>query len=236
VTGIAGRAQRSEGNYISGPEVLLTTVSQIDPMYVLFGVSDEARLKLSRETEAGRLTLPKEGRFEVAVKLADGSTYSKTGSVNFSDVRVSGNTGTSEARAVLPNPEGRLHPGEFVRVTLRGAHRPAALLVPQRAVLEGPKGKFVYVVDANSKIEQRPIEVGDWLGDAWVVTAGLAGGERVVVDGVMKIGPGASVTVANSGTGTTTGSATPQSQGLEPAKNAGDAKQDGRKPSVMATR
>ena len=236
VTGIAGRAQRSEGNYVSGPEVLLTTVSQIDPIYVLFGVSDEARLKLSRETEAGRLTLPKEGRFEVAVKLADGSNYSRTGTVNFSDVRVSGNTGTSEARAVLPNPEGSLRPGEFVRVTLNGAHRPAALLVPQRAVLEGPEGKFVYVVNDKSQIEQRPIEVGDWLGDAWVVSAGLGGGERVVVDGVMKIGPGAPVTVASSGAGMTSGDATPLSKGHEPTKGAGDGKQDGRKPSVMATR
>src|SRR5262245_50481977 len=197
VTGIAGRAQRSEGNYVSGAEALLTTVSQIDPIYVLFGISDEERLKLAREAEAGQLTLPKDGQFDVSLKLADGSVYSKTGKLTFSDVRVSGQTGTSEARAELPNPSGLLHPGQFVRITLKGARRPAAVLVPQRAVLEGPKGKFVYVVNGESKAEPRPVSLGDWQGDAWIVTSGLAAGDRVIVDGVMKIGPGAPVTVAS---------------------------------------
>jgi membrane fusion protein (multidrug efflux system) len=197
VTGIAGRAQRSEGNYVAGAEALLTTVSQIDPIYVLFGISDEERLRLAREVQSGQLTPPKDGQFEVTLKLADGSTYSKAGRINFSDVRVSGQTGTSEARAELPNPSGLLHPGQFVRVTLKGAQRPAAMLVPQRAVLEGPKGKFVYVVNGENKAEPRPIVLGDWHGDAWVVTSGLAAGDRVIVDGVMKIGPGAPVSVAS---------------------------------------
>src|SRR5713226_4069830 len=185
VSGIAGRALRSEGTYVSGPEVLLTTVSQIDPIYVLFGVSDEERL-----------TLAKDGQFEVTVKLADGSVHGEAGKLNFSDVRVSGNTGTSEARAELPNPGGLLHPGQFVRVTLKGAQRPGAIMVPQRAVLEGPKGKFVYVVNSESKAESRPVELGDWQGNAWIVTAGLNPGDKVIVDGVMKIGPGAPVSVA----------------------------------------
>jgi membrane fusion protein (multidrug efflux system) len=196
VTGIASRAQRSEGNYVSGADALLTTVSQIDPIYVLFGVSDEERLRLTRQVEAGQLVLPKDGQFDVTLKLADGSVYSKSGKVNFSDVRVSGQTGTSEARAELPNPTGLLHPGQFVRVTLKGAQRPAAVLVPQRAVLEGPKGKFVYVVNDKSQAEPRQVALGDWQGDAWVVTSGLAAGDRVIVDGVMKIGPGAPVSVA----------------------------------------
>jgi membrane fusion protein (multidrug efflux system) len=85
-----------------------------------------------------------------------------------------------------------------VRVTLKGAERPAAILVPQRAVLEGPKGKFVYVVDSESKAEPRPVELGDWHGEAWIVTAGLASGDRVIVDGVMKIGPGSPVAVAGT--------------------------------------
>jgi membrane fusion protein (multidrug efflux system) len=214
VTGIAGRAQRSEGNYVSGPDALLTTVSQIDPIHVLFGISDEERLRLARQSEAGLLTLPKNGQFEVTVKLADGSVYSRTGRLTFSDVRVSGQTGTSEARAELPNPSGLLRPGQFVRVILKGAQRPAAMLVPQRAVLEGPKGKFVYVVNAESKAEPRPVGLGDWQGDAWIVTSGLAAGDRVIVDGVMKIGPGAPVSVAGA-----------QPQAPEPAK--GEASKSG---------
>jgi membrane fusion protein (multidrug efflux system) len=197
IAGIAGRALRSEGNYVTGPDVLLTTVTQIDPMYVLFGISDEERLKLHRETEAGRLVLPKDGQFDVNVKLAEGGLYGKTGKMNFTGVIVSGTTGTSEARAELPNPDGLLRPGQFVRVTLSGAQRPNATLVPQRAVLEGPQGKFVYVVSAEGKAEARPVQLGDWQGDDWIVTAGLNAGDKVIVDGVMKIGPGAPVRVAD---------------------------------------
>lgn len=197
ISGIAGRALRSEGNYVSGPDVLLTTVTQIDPIYVLFGISDQDRLKLHRESAAGRLVLPKDGQFDVQVKLAEGGLYARTGKMNFTGVIVSGTTGTSEARAELPNPDGLLHPGQFVRVILGGAQRPNAILVPQRAVLEGPQGKFVYLVTSESKAEARPVELGDWQGDDWIVTAGLSPGDRVIVDGVMKIGPGAPVSVAD---------------------------------------
>ncbi|MDH5511959.1 MAG: efflux RND transporter periplasmic adaptor subunit [Gammaproteobacteria bacterium] len=196
ISGIAGRALRSEGNYVTGPDVLLTTVTQIDPMYVLFGISDEERLKLHRETEAGRLVLPPEGRFDVSVKLAEGGLYPLSGKMNFTGVRVSGTTGTSEARAELPNPEGLLRPGTFVRVILGGAQRPDAILVPQRAVLEGPQGKFVYIVSSDGKAESRPVQLGDWQNDDWIITAGLNPGDKVIVDGVMKIGPGAPVRVA----------------------------------------
>ncbi len=198
ITGIAGRALRSEGNYVTGPEVLLTTVTQIDPIYVLFGVPDDERLKLQAEVEAGQLVLPEEGVFKASVKLAEGRVYENTGKVTFSDVRVSGTTGTSEARAELPNPEGLLRPGQFVRVILKGAQRPNAILVPQRAVLEGPQGKFVYVVNGEGKAAARPVSVGDWQEDDWIITSGLNMGDTVIVDGVMKIGPGAPVRIADA--------------------------------------
>ena len=199
IAGIAGRAQRSDGNYVSGPDVLLTSVTQINPMHVLFGVSDEERRKINREVEAGRLVLPKNGAFKVSVRLAEGGEYANSGRLNYTDVRVSGTTGTSEARAELPNPNGLLHPGQFVRVVLSGAQRPQAVLVPQRAVLEGPQGKFVYIVNSESKAEARTVTVGDWHGDDWIVTAGLSAGDKVIVDGVMKIGPGAPVQIADGG-------------------------------------
>ena len=197
-SGVASGSQRSEGTLVSGPDVLLTTVTQVDPIWVNFGIPDDERLRLRRETEAGRLLLPKDGRFEVVVRLADGSVYARTGRLAFSDIRVSGQTGTSDARAEIPNPDGRLRPGEFVRVTLSGATRPEAVLVPQRAVLEGPQGKFVYVVDAKSTAQARPVEVGEWAGSDWIITGGLKAGERVIIDGVMKIGPGAPVKVADA--------------------------------------
>jgi membrane fusion protein (multidrug efflux system) len=124
--------------------------------------------------------------------------YERTGKLNFSDVRVSATTGTREARAEVPNPKGELRPGEFVRVILRGATRPNALTVPQKAVLEGPQGKFVYIVDENGTAQPRPVEVGDWAGDAWVINKGVQAGDRVITEGLMKLGPGAPVRIADA--------------------------------------
>jgi membrane fusion protein (multidrug efflux system) len=193
IAGIAGRSERPEGTLVSGPEMLLTVVTQMDPMYVHFGIPDAEHQALRREAQAKRVLLPRDGRFEVSVKLADGSDYPRKGRLGFSDVRINPATGTSEARAQLPNPDGTLRPGQFVRVTLSGATRPNAVLVPQRAVLDGPKGKMVFVVNKESRAEPRPVQVGEWRGDAWIVQSGLAEGDRVIVDGVMKIGPGAPV-------------------------------------------
>ncbi|HUN69010.1 MAG TPA: efflux RND transporter periplasmic adaptor subunit [Burkholderiales bacterium] len=196
ISGIAGRSQRSEGTLVSGPDVLLTSVTQIDPIWVSFGVPDNDQLRINSESAAGRLQLPGGGSFEVTVKLSDGTLYAQSGKLNFSDVRVSGATGTRETRAEIPNPKGILRPGQFVRVFLKGAVRPSAVAVPQRAVLEGPQGKYVYLLGADSKAEARPVQVGDWAGEDWVISSGLKAGDKVIVDGVMRIGPGAPVQVA----------------------------------------
>jgi len=193
LSGIAGRSLRSEGSLVSGPEVLLTTVTRVDPMWINFGIPDNEQLRLQREMKEGRIAAPKGGRFEVELRLADGSAYPHAGRVDFTAVSISPGTGTREARAEVPNPDGGLRPGQFVRVLLRGATRPGALTVPQRAVLEGPQGKFVYVANDKSQAEPRPIQVGEWAGEDWIVTAGLEAGERVIVDGLLKLGPGAPV-------------------------------------------
>lgn len=198
VSGVASRSLRSEGSLVSGPELLLTTVVQVDPIWVNFGIPDNEQAQLARDVQAGRVLLPKDGTFEVALKLADGSMYEHTGKLNFSDVRVSPTTGTREARAEVPNPNGVLRPGEFVRVILRGAMRPDAVTVPQRAVLEGPQGKLVYIVDEKNTAQPRPIEVGDWAGDSWVINKGVQPGDRVIVEGLMRLGPGAPVRIAEA--------------------------------------
>jgi membrane fusion protein (multidrug efflux system) len=194
VSGYASRALRSEGSLVSGPDVLLTTVVQVDPIWVNFGIPDTEQARLQKEATEGRLKLPK--NFEVELRLADGSLYPQKGKLDFADVRISPATGTREARAEVPNANGVLRPGQFVRVILRGASRPNAVTVPQRAVLEGPQGKFVYVVDEKGTAQPRPVEAGRWAGDDWIISAGLKGGERVIVDGVMKLGPGAPVKIA----------------------------------------
>ncbi len=193
ISGITGRIQVTEGTLISGPEVLLTTITQTSPIYAIAAVSDNDHLRINHDVQAGRLQLPKDGKFDVSIKLSDGTVYGHTGKVNFSDIRLNPETGTSEVRAVFPNPNGVLRPGQFVRVTLNGGKRVNALLVPQRAVLEGPEGKFVYVVDKEGKAKVSPVQVGDWTDEQWVINQGLAAGDKVIVDGVLKIGPGAPV-------------------------------------------
>jgi len=194
VSGITTRALPSEGTLISGPGVLLTSVVQVDPIWVNFGIADNEQARIQKDVQAGTLKLPR--AFEVELRLPDGSVYAHKGKLDFSDVRVSTATGTREARAEVPNPDGFLRPGQFVRVVLKGASIPSAVMVPQRSVMEGPQGKFVYVVDDKSTAQARPVEAGQWAGDRWIITSGLKGGERVIVDGVMKIGPGAPVKVA----------------------------------------
>jgi membrane fusion protein (multidrug efflux system) len=196
ITGIAGRAAVSEGTLVSGPNVLLTTVTQADPMYVIFGVPDRDRLALREDVEAGRVQLPADGKLKAKVTLADGHDYARTGLVNFRDVRVNPQTGTSESRAAFPNPDNLLRAGEFVRLRLEGALRTGAIVVPQRAVLDNPAGKFVYVVTAESKAQPQPVKVGPWVGDGWVINDGLKPGERVIIDGTAKIfAPGSPVNV-----------------------------------------
>jgi membrane fusion protein, multidrug efflux system len=196
-SGVTGRSQRQEGSLISGPDALLTTITQVDPIWVNFGIPDNEQAVIQKSVAAGDMTLPK-GGFEVQVRRADGTVFPRTGKLNFEDVRVSPATGTREFRAQVPNPDGVLRPGEFVRVILRGAVRPKAITVPQRAVLEGPQGKFVYVVNGKSLAEARPVEAGPWSGEAWIIASGLKGGERVITDGVMRIGPGAPVKIAEA--------------------------------------
>ena len=215
VSGQASRSLRSEGSLVEGPQTLLTTVVQIDPIWVNFGIPDNEQAALSKEAQAGRVALPKNGQFEVALRRADGTIYDRVGKLNFSDVRVSTATGTREARAEVPNPNGVLRPGEFVRVILRGASHPNALTVPQRAVLEGPQGKFVYIVDEKGTAQPRPVEVGEWAGEDWIINKGIQAGDRVITEGLMKLGPGAPVRVADANAKP---AAQPQAPGKPPAK------------------
>ena len=219
IAGVTSRALRSEGSLVSGPDVLLTTVTQSDPLYVNFGLSEAEQSRFTREAAAGTLAMPRDGQFEVALRLEDGTAYAKSGRLVFSDERYSAATGTADARAEVPNPQGLLRPGQFVRVILKGATRPNAITVPQRAVLEGPQGKIVYVVGAQGKAEPRPVGVGDWTGADWIITSGLTAGDQVIVDGLMKVFPGGPVQVGDPN------APPPGAPGAAPAPKA-DAKPD----------
>lgn len=196
VTGLAGRSSLAEGSYINpGTNGLLTTVAQADPIWVNFSVSEDEWLRFKEEARAGSLRFPKNLDFDVELILSDGRALPKHGKIDFAAPSVDTQTGTYAVRAAFPNADLAISPGQFVRVRLNGAVRPAAVLVPQRAVLQGQAGKFVYVVTAENKAEIRPVEVGDWHGDQWFVNSGLKAGERIVVGGIVKVQPGAPLKV-----------------------------------------
>ena len=198
ISGITSRALQSEGSLVQAQQTLLTKISQIDPVHVIFSFTEAEHLKFTRTMADGTLRLPKDGRFDVKLKLADGSEFSRPGKVDFTDVRVDPATGTIEARAVIANPQGLLRPGQFARVQLSGGVRPNAIAIPQRAVLEGPGTKIVLTVNAQGIVEPRPVQVGDWSGDEWVIIGGLKAGDQVIVDGVVKARPGSPVKIAQA--------------------------------------
>jgi membrane fusion protein (multidrug efflux system) len=202
VTGFAARAQKSEGSLVApGQESLLTTVSQIDPLHVNFSIAENEQLRLNRLLAEGKLTLPdaKKGNhgYEVSLRFADGSIYPRKGRLVFVDSRINSGTGGFDAQAELPNPEAAIKPGQFVRVILDGGRRPDTITVPQRAVMEGPQGKLVYVAgkdkDGKDVAFPRPITVSDWVEidgtPQWIVESGLKPGDPVIVEGMAKIFP-----------------------------------------------
>jgi membrane fusion protein, multidrug efflux system len=197
VTGLSSFAQVQDGQYLSGSgeKSVLTYVQQTDPIWVNFSISENEMLKFRTEQAAGLLRLPKSDDYEVEVVLANGSVFPKRGRITFANADYNQQTGTFLLRATIPNPGAALRPGQFVRVRVLGAVRPNAILVPQQAVLQGAKGHFVVVVDNENKAEIRGVEVGPWYGNEWFITRGLAPGDTVVVDGVVRLSPGAPVKI-----------------------------------------
>jgi membrane fusion protein, multidrug efflux system len=196
ITGLSSFATKHDGTYIGGgADSMLTYVAALDPIRVNFSVSENQVLRFRDEVKAGRLVVPPDDAFDVEVVLADGRVHPQKGELTFSDLAFSRDTGTYLVRAEVPNPQGDLRPGQFVRARLLGAVRPKAILVPKPAVLQGAQGSFVWVVGPQSKAELRPIELGDWYGDEWFVNEGLQPGETVVVDGAIKVQPGATLKV-----------------------------------------
>ena len=205
IAGIVSRERVSEGTLVSGPDMLLTNVTQLDPMYVRFSVAEREQLKLRAEAQNGQVELPEKWR--VKLLLADGSAYNQTGVVDFADVRIDSQTGTSEMKAEIANPDLLLRPGQFVRIELEGAVRHNAIVVPQNAVLDGGTGKFVYLLadgGQGGKVAlPAPVEVGDWVtlngANGWVIKSGLNAGDVVIVEGMARIFfPGMPVQLAPS--------------------------------------
>lgn len=194
VTGLSSFAKKQDGSYIDASNSLLTYVAKLDPMWINFSLSENEMLQLRAQTAKGTLKLPPLGDLEAVIVLADGSIYPQRGHIAFRDASLSSETGTYLIRAAVANPAGSLRPGQFVRIKLLGAERSAAVAVPQGAVMQGPRGEYVWTVDKDGKAQQRAIEAGEWTGNDWVVNSGLQVGDRVVIDNSLRLMPGAPVT------------------------------------------
>ncbi|BCG48750.1 RND efflux system, membrane fusion protein [Citrifermentans bremense] len=193
IRGITSAAQQAEGTYISSQNSLLTTVSALSPIWVNFSMSENEMLKYRQEIASGRLRVPSGEKFLVEVVLPDGTPLPQTGRITFAAPSYNPQTGTFLIRASLDNRNGHLLPNQFVRVRLKGALRPQAILLPQRAVQQGAQGHFVWVVGRDDTVEQRPVTVGEWRGNEWYISEGIKGGERVVVDGTLALSAGSKV-------------------------------------------
>jgi membrane fusion protein (multidrug efflux system) len=195
--GLSSFAKKQEGSYLTvGEQGLLTTISQVDPVWVNFSISENELLSYRDQIAKGRLKFPGSHDFEVEVVLADGTVFPKRGRINFAEPSFNSETGTFLVRTELPNPNGQLRPGQFVRARVYGASRPQAVQLPQRAVQQGSKGHYVWVIGTDGKARQRLVEVGDWNGDDWFISDGLKAGERVIVDGAGRVTPTAPLRVA----------------------------------------
>jgi len=196
VTGLSSYARVQDGAYVSPENSLLTYVEQVDPVWVNFTLSENEMLAYRQQAEKGSLRLPPKGEYKVELILADGSVYPHPGRITFANADYDSQTGSYLLRATLPNSEGVLRPGEFVRVRVSGPVRVDAVLVPQEAVLQGAKGHFVVLVDKDGKAQIRPVQVGAWQGDDWFIDSGLSAGDVVVTEGVARLSPGTAVKIA----------------------------------------
>lgn len=201
VTGVSSSALQTDGTYISPQNSLLTTVAVLSPMWVNFGISENEMQRYRDQIARGVLVTPEHMEYAVEIILVDGSIFPHTGRMTFAEPSYDPQTGTFLVRISVPNPNGILRPNQYVRARLKGAVRPKAILVPQRAVQQGAKGHFVWVVSADDKAEQRPVTVGEWHGNDWFIYEGLARGERVAVDGTLTLQPGMAVSVASPAAG-----------------------------------
>jgi membrane fusion protein (multidrug efflux system) len=193
VDGVSSFAAVADGTYVNPQNSQLTTVSVLTPMWINFSISENEMERIRGEVRKGLLKLPEDRQFIVEIELVDGTLFPYKGRITFADPSYNSQTGTFLIRASVDNPKGVLRPNQYVRTRLHGAIRPNAILVPQRAVQQGAKGHFVWVVNKEAKAELRPVVVGDWYGDNWFIAQGLAAGDQVVVDGTLRLAADAPV-------------------------------------------
>lgn len=200
ISGVTGMEVQSEGSLISATG-LLTNITQLDPIYVIFSASESEMMSLSNMVNNGLIRNP-ENKSEIVakVKFSNDSFYPLPGQINFINSGIDEGTGTIKLRAVFPNPKKQLKPGQFLRLVMEGLTRVNALIVPQEAIMQGANGSYVYIVNDKNMVESVNIQTGLMTKEGgWIVDSGLKAGDRVIVSNLMKIRPGMTVDPKNVG-------------------------------------
>jgi len=197
ISGRIGKSNVTDGALVTAYQALpLSTIQQLDPIYVDVPQSTTELLRLKQRLADGRLNQNGSNQSTVKLILEDHSAYPQEGALQFRDVTVDPTTGSVVLRVVFPNPEGILLPGMFVRAVIKEGVNGQAILIPQQAVARDPKGNpIALVADPEGKIQQRKLTLDRAIGDKWLVSSGLATGDRVVVEGLQKVRPGSTVKV-----------------------------------------
>jgi membrane fusion protein (multidrug efflux system) len=213
ISGRIGKSSVTAGALVTAYQAMpLATIQQLDPIYVDVTQSSSELLRLKRYLETGRLSAAGESSRKVRIILEDGSAYPLEGTLQFRDITVDPATGSFSLRIVVPNPQNMLLPGMFVRAAVQEGIAEQAIMVPQQGVSRTPKGDpIALVVDEDGKVKQRPLTLNRAMGDQWFVSSGLAPGDRVIVEGMLNVRPGATVK-AVAWEGPKTGTPAPDAQ------------------------
>ena len=200
INGVIGRAQKDTGSYVdAGQNGLLAVIQQVDPMYVRYSVTEQEILRFERQVAEKRIIAPPLDQLELEITLSDGSVYPHRGHINFVDVQVDLTTGTAVIRGQVPNPEGRLLPGQFIHASVLGIQRVNVIRVPLEAVQQSPTGASVLVVNDQNVATSRPVVLGEWSGlNFWIIEKGLNPGDRVIASRLMMVRPGVPVSITKS--------------------------------------
>ena len=198
ISGMTSMEAQSEGSLISptGSAGLLTKIIQLDPIYIIFSVSENELLAFSDMIAKGQISDPK-GKSEIAatLKFSNDTVYEQEGAINFINPSIDEATGTIKLRAVFPNPQGKVRPGQFVRLMMKGLTRKEALVVPQEAVMQGANGAYIYRVNNENKIEMVSVRTGLTVNkDYWIIDEGINPNDKVIYTGLLKLRPGMQVT------------------------------------------
>lgn len=194
MSGFVDKSKIDVGTYVAaGANGLLTTMYQTDPMYVNFTFSENEKLARQNAVAAGKLTAPKDGKYLVELTLSDGTTLARKGEINFIAPFVDSTTGNITYRARIDNSDHKLLPGQFVQVKVKGMEWKNALYVPQKTLLTGDKGKFVYALEANNTVSPKPVVVGEWVGENILIESGVNAGDKIAADSLPKLKPGAEI-------------------------------------------